>query len=360
MLREAIEGWGTLGTVLWGMIFVAWLVGVGWVLRAERRAWVRSGKGTSALALRILALPILAVCLVVVLVPAYNISGMEALAYFYVGLLILGPIVWFGLHAMAGALLRPRLVFGESFAIAALGLGLVISPFIVATALQRPVYSLMRLANQTDLAMVATDPLAHEWQPLRRFRLGESGELRAQTLRAPNGIRIERLEANVGGWTDTATVTHPYVCRQGEDLHLSWAAGSPPPPLRLYWRDAEDRRRRAEFVVDETAIDAVAVEPFFVDWRDDGFELPFPLQRLRVWLAWHRDRDGYDFRSLDTLQPGESWLQDCVGGGYRRVARAEEGPILALLILALPSPPVEPWRYEVPRPEIAASDAAPR
>lgn len=133
-----------LAMAIWALIFVAWLGAVVWVLRREHRSWQARGKGGSALGLRIASLPILIITVLVVVVPVRSISGMEALFWFYVALATLAPLCWFGLHGLLGRIGRPPLTLAESSEIAGLGVAIVLSPFLVATALQMPVYHLLR------------------------------------------------------------------------------------------------------------------------------------------------------------------------------------------------------------------------
>ena len=354
-LVETIRAQGALGATLWGLAFVLWLGGVIWLLRREHRSWQARGKGGSALGLRFASLPILVITVLVVVLPVRSISGMEALFYFYVALFTLGPLCWFGLHALLGMAGRPRLSVKESSEIAGVGLLLAVSPFLVATALQGPIFYAVHLSGSSMSAVWPQRALAHEVDPMRRFALGDAGELRVQTLRAPSGLRLEKVEAHLDRWTDIGRKAHPYLCRDGESLHLAWPVGSPPPPLQLYWRDAQGATGRSLFAVEEAGIDGAALEPFEIAWRDDGFDLPVPLARMRVWPAWYIHADGPDFQALNPLQPHETHEQDCVMTGYRRVAHASEGPVRAVLILALPSPPIEPWQQAFVRADNASS-----
>ncbi len=336
---------------LWGGAIFIILAGVIWMLRHEKRSFDMRGKGRSWLWMRVLSLPMLGLTGLAIVLPARSISGMEALGVFYIALVTVGPLTWFGLHALAGALLSPRLTRSESMGMAFMGIAVLIVPALAINVLQDPLHSASRLVQRGVLATADAVPLAHEPGALQRFRLGDAGELHAQSLRAPPGVRVERVEAQAGGqWFDTKSSTHTYYCRTGEDLHLAWPAGSPPPPLRLYWRVDGGTLRQAEFRVPASGFEQPQARDFNIGWRDDGIDLPVPLSRWTVQFGWMRGAAEPRYRSLDMLQPGENFENNCVAAGYRRVAWREEGPVAAVLIIYHRTPPAAPLRHEIRRP----------
>ncbi len=335
---------------LWGIAFLLILAALGWALVVEKRVYQARGKGGSWWWLRLLSLPILILTAVAVVVPARSISGMEALAVFYLALFSLGPIIWFGLHWLVGAIVSPRLSGSESITMALTGLALLFVPAAVISMLQGPLFRTSHLLNEHMFTSVERVALAHEVQPIQRLRLGQAGEIYAQTLRAPAGVRIERVDALiVDHWANTKTMTHPYLCRQGDDVHLAWPAGSVPPPLRMFWRDSSNARRQTEFRVDHASAEKMPAKNFMVGWRDDGVDLPVPISRDIVQLGWIRAADHIAYRTLDSLQPGENFDNNCVMTGYRRVAWRDEGPIAALKLRFHPRSPAAPWQYEIMR-----------
>jgi len=240
----AAQTW--LDLVLWGAVGLIMLGGMFWLLRREKRRFDRLGKGRGWVRMRLLALPMLLASAALVVLPARSFPGMEALAYFYIALFTVGPLTWFGLHWLAGTIQSPRFTRGESFSLAFTGLLFLIVPLLVVEMLQRPIFMASHQMQQRALANVDSAPLALEVEPVQRFRLGGVGkssgeiwgEIFTQTLRAPAGIRIERIDRYVGGhWSDTATSTHDFLCRQDQDLHLAWPVESQLDPLRIYWRD---------------------------------------------------------------------------------------------------------------------------
>ena len=334
--------------VLWCVAFVLILAGIGLVLWFERRQYKSLGKTGSWMWLRLCSLPILAMAVLVVWVPARIISGPEALAYFYMALLTLAPITWFGLHITIGSILTTRLTKFESTRMALVGLALLIGPLLVIGMLQGPIFTASHFLNERMFASADHAPFPHEIQPLQHFRLGKTGEIFAQTLLAPAGIRIERVDALFGdSWHDTKNMTHSYFCRQGEDLHITWS-GIPPPPLKVFWNDGDGRRQQAEFRIDSLAAKGVAMKDFVVDWRVDGIDLPVPIHRDNVQLGWVSG-DKLFYRSLNPLQQGESFENDCVVKGYKRVEWQREGPVTGM-ILSFPSSKLgEYWQFEMKR-----------
>jgi hypothetical protein len=335
--------------LMWGGIGLIVLASVFWLLRAEKRRFDQLGKGRGWVRVRLMALPMLLISAALVVLPARSFPGMEALAYFYFALFTVGPLAWFGLHWLVGAMQSPRFSRGESFTLAFTGLLVLFVPLLLAGMLQGPIFMASHQMQQRALAHVDQAPLAFEVMPVQRFRLGAAGEIFSQTLRAPSGIRIERIDRYIGGhWSDMATSTHDFLCRQDQDLHLAWPVASQLDPLRIYWRDGE-RRYQAEYRVDGAGLRNLPVLDFVVGWRHDGIDLPVPLMRDVVQFGWADAPDKLGYRSLSTLQPGENFVDDCVASGYRRVAWQQEGPISGVTLRFRPAPPATAWQAEFRR-----------
>lgn len=345
---------------LWTAVFAVILVGIVLFLRAEKRQYDRRGKGQGWLWMRLLALPMLAATAAAIVVPARSIAGPEALAAFYIALFTLGPLVWFGLHLLAGALQSPRFTRGESTGLAVSGLAILIVPPLIVGMAQGPIFMVSNQMKARGFEQAEQAPLPHTLLPVQRFRLNDAGELYTQTLRTPAGLHIERVSALIGDhWSDTATMTHAYLCRQGDDLHLAWPVGSQLMPLRIHWRDNQNSRYQAEYRVDTASLAALPPQAFTVAWRDDGIDLPVPLARELVQLGWRNAPDALHYRSLHMLQPGETFKNDCVMAGYRRVAWQQEGPIAGVILRFNPPPPTPPWQAEFHREAEMPSPSAP-
>ncbi len=333
---------------LWGIAFLAILAAIVLMLRSEKRQFSAKGKGSSWLWLRLWTLPILILTVVAVLPATRLVSGMEALFYFYVALFTLAPIVWFGSHWVIGSMLKPNLTKSESTSMALMGLLILIGTPIVIGMLQGPLFLVSHRLNERILASVDHAPLPLDPQPSRHFRLGDAGDIYTQTFRAPAGIHIERIEALLGsGWNDTKTMWHAYFCRQGEDLHMAWSNGMPP-PLKLFWHDANGERRQSELRLDPAVSKALPVIDFVVGWRNDGIDLPVPIHRDNIQLGW-RNEGGIYYRPLNPLQKGESFENDCVMKGYNRAEWRTEGPIAAMTLRFQSLGQAETLHYEIER-----------
>lgn len=349
-LQRLFDALTWLDMLLWSLVFLAILVGIVWLLRTEKRQFERRGKGRGWVWMRLLALPMLTVTAAVILVPTRSISGMGALAFFYLALFTLGPLTWFGLHWMAGAMQSPRFTRGESLGLALTGLAILIAPPILVQMAHGPIFMASYQMRENEFAHADQAPLAHMALPGQRFRLGEAGELYTLTLQAPVDIHIERIDSRGSSdWANTATMMHAYFCRQGEDLHLAWPVGSRLAPLRIHWRDSHGRLYQAEFHVDTASLANLPPKAFVVGWRDDGIDLPVPLARYTVQLGWRDAPDRIYYHELNPLQPGESAQNDCVMTGYHRVAWQQEGPIAAVKLRFHPVPPSEAWQVEFMR-----------
>ena len=359
-IQRLFAGPSDVDLFLWGAVFLSILAGIVWVLRDEKRRFQSLGKGRSWLWLRLLYLPFAALTALVVVVPARLVSGPEALAVFYIGLFTVGPLSWFGLHWLAGAMVSPRLTRAESNGVALLGLGIVIGPLLLINWLQGPVFIASHQFNERMMARAERVPLGHLVQPLQRFRLGDAGEIFTQSLKAPAGLRVERVDTAFGDeWFDTRNSMHPTFCRHGDDLHLVWPAGARPPALRIYWHDERGGRRQAEFRADMSNADSLPAQAFQIGWRIDGIDLSAPLSRYIVQLAWPPQGGRLYYRTLDALQVGENSEENCIMPGYRRVAWRDEGPIAGVILRFHPPTPAQAWQYEAQRPSPATGEGGP-
>lgn len=350
IVHRLLAGRTAIDLVLWGIVFLLILAGAGLTLRLEKRRYQAIGKEGSWLWLRLVSLPILLISGLAVWLPAQAISGPMALGFFYLALFTVAPITWFALHRIAGAIVSPRLTKTESDHAALTGLALLVLPLLLVNMLQGSVFKASHHWKKRQFANARQKPLSHEVQPMQRFRLDEHKEIHTQSLLAPPGVRIERIEALLGGnWHDTKTSMHSYYCRQDDDLHLAWPSGSAPPSLRLYWYNDNDELLQADFRIDSAAADRKPVVDFIVGWRSDGIDLPAPISRDNIQLGWADKAGNLIHRSLDTLQPGETFQNNCVMTGYRRTAWQEEGPIATLILRFHPNYPQKPWQHEVKR-----------
>jgi hypothetical protein len=82
----------------------------------------------------------------VVVIPARATSGMEVLAVFYLLLLIVAPVLWFGAHWAVGRLARPQLAFADSarIRIAGVPLAYALALAAIAPTLQSVAWALLR------------------------------------------------------------------------------------------------------------------------------------------------------------------------------------------------------------------------
>ncbi len=337
----------------WGTVLAAIFAAIGLVLFWERRHFRQRGLAGSWLALRLLALLLMLPLTVgVILVPATTISGPEALAYFYLALFSVGPLVWFGGHILCGRLLRPAFTKGQSLFLAFSGSLILFFPAIAISVAQGPIFHASRGIEESAFRMAEQTPLAHRVENLQRFTLPGVGDLHTQSLIAPPGIHVERIDRKIGvGWYDTKGSTRDVFCRDGESLHLMWSAREPAPALRLYWRNPAGKRMQADFAAGLPAEPVGQTRQFEIAFRSDGFDPPVPIPRSRASVAYLLAGEKLFFDLLSPLQPGETFDNDCIMRGYRRVASEREGPPqVVALMFHLPGGGV-PLRAEIRRPE---------
>lgn len=134
-------------TVLLILYAVLCLVALGFLVRWERRKYLRHGKAGAWLSVRLATIPIAMATAALVYLPARSTSGMEALAVFYILLIIAAPIFWFGSHWLVGRFSNPRLLFSESATIAVSPIVLAIALVLLAHKLQPIAWSMLRSAG---------------------------------------------------------------------------------------------------------------------------------------------------------------------------------------------------------------------
>jgi hypothetical protein len=216
--------WGidmSVTDVIWSVLALAALLLVGLALRAERRRFAARGKAGAWLGVRLASLPIGLAAAAAVWLPARAVGGPEALAAFYLLMFSLGPLVYFGLHWLAGRMAAPALSAGESAAIGGSGLLLVILPALLASMASPWVHQLGLGAQQAQRSLAAETPLAHRILDRRRFILPDIGEVLTEHWQAPPGVKVERIEWELGGqYLQTGDSTGSILCRDGEDFHV--------------------------------------------------------------------------------------------------------------------------------------------
>lgn len=120
------------------------LLGFGLLLRAEWRSFHRRGLGAAWWRVRLATIPAGALTAAGVVLPAQAVSGPEALAVFYLLLLAVAPLVWFGVHLAAARLGRPPLSLGDGLRLAALPPAYLLALAALAVPLQPLAWSLLR------------------------------------------------------------------------------------------------------------------------------------------------------------------------------------------------------------------------
>lgn len=312
----------------WARGAVAVLMLVALVLWLEFRYFRRRQQAGAWLALRLVSLLAAPLALFAVLGPTFAVSGMEGLAVFYATLFTLAPLIWFGAHIGAGRLLG--LGRGEGLALSLSGLLLFGLPGAAVFLASGPLEAAAR--HQEDNPPGPGEPLAHAVQPVQRFQVPGVGTVFAQSLIAPPGLRLERLDLRVGElWQDSAGVSQSRFCRQGADLHLLWSSHEPTPWLRLHWTDADGGRHAAAHRPQPQ--DGPAAD-FTVAFREDGFDVaaPVPLYRANFALARGASGGWNHISLLNATQPGEH-PRGCLMPGYQRARWQNEGPVQAVMLV---------------------------
>lgn len=319
----------------------------------ESRLFKKSGRIGSWLALRFVTLLMVPPTVALLVLPARAVSGMEGLAVFYLALFTLAPLLWFGGHILGGRWLRPAIKAGESAALAISAIAICAIP---VTAFQAAQFSLQQAAR--GLAVQKRKgpdarPLAHAAGPVQRFTMPGAGLIFTQSLIAPSGIRLERIDQRFNGpWYETRGVSHPVFCTQGNDIHLMWSTAEPAPQLRLHWTQADGLRVKGEHFPDIAAPGPDDTREFSIDFRADGFDPVVPVPRVRAHIGVLMNNGTIYTNMLNPLQAGETMDNDCLMQGYKRVRWQEEGPVQSVGIMFYPSSGTPPLRGEIVRPGV--------
>ena len=282
----------SLSYVIWGVLALGALLTIGLALRAERRRFAARGKAGAWLWVRLASLPIALLAAGAVILLAGTVSGPEALVAFYLLMFTLGPLIYFGLLWLAGLMATPALSVSESAAIGGSGLLIVILPAMLASMASPWVYQMGQGAQQAQRSLATEAPLAHRILNRQRFLLPDIGEVLTEHWQAPPGIKVERVEWELGGqYLQTGDSTGSILCRDGEDFHVFRHATGPAPRWRMYWRDATDNLHRSDWT--STPPEATALASTLIPlWSQDGVAFPVRIPRnfVTVERSWATGR----------------------------------------------------------------------
>jgi hypothetical protein len=314
--------------LIWGVLALLVAMAVLAVLLRERRRYAERGKAGAWWFVRLATLPIVAAAAVAVVLLARAVGGQEALAAFYLLAFTVGPLVYFGLHWLAGVL--AGLARRDALAIGFSGLLMVLVPALLANLAQPWVFQLSRAIGGTGtapgarLAPGAVRPLPHQVVEQRRFSVPEIGEVWTERWRAPAGVRVERIEFEVRGQhVEVDGANSNYLCRDGEDVHVFWHGGVAPARWRMHWRDANGERAYSDWTLSPPNGAAVAFAP---EWLPDGVALPVRVPGSLVTYQWMRENGREDSRLALEPRPGAVASTDCVQA-MRRPVTADQPQI---------------------------------
>jgi hypothetical protein len=265
--------------IIWGVLALGALLTIGLALRAERQRFAAPGKAGAWLWVRLTSLPIALLAAAAVILLARTVSGPEALAAFYLLMFTLGPLIYFGLHWLAGRMATPTLSVSESAAIGGSGLLIVILPAMLASMASPWVFQLEQGVQQAQRSLATETLLAHHIQNRQRFLLPDIGEVLTEHWQAPPGVKVERIEWELGGqYLQAGDSTGSILCRDGEDFHVFRHATGPAPRWRMYWRDATNSLHRSDWT--STLPEATALASTLIPvWSQDGVAFPVRIPR---------------------------------------------------------------------------------
>jgi hypothetical protein len=338
-LNDLFGGMPPTVLAIWGVFVLVMVFGVLAAVLYERRRYAARNKAGAWLFTRFTTLPIAAVTAAAVILPSRAVGGPEALAAFYLLLLIAGPLVYFGLHLFAGYL--AGLERKDSLAIALSGLLMALVPVLLAGQSQRWVFDLARAIDGSDGAAGSKfsrgekKPLLHQVVEQQRFSVLDIGEVWTERWQAPAGVRVERVELEVRGqYVEVDSASSNYLCFNGADVHVFWHGAVAPARWRLHWRGADEVRAYSDWTMGAPAAAAVDFTP---EWLGDGFALPVRVPSGMVTYKWMRENGSEDSNSVlgPRLEAGQRAA--CVQTFRRPVSTAQ--PQISSLGIRL-------WRFD--------------
>jgi hypothetical protein len=258
--------------LIWSVMALLAMVAIGLFVRAERRRFAARGLAGPWLRVRLASVPIALLAAGAVWLTARAVRGPEALAAFYLLMFTLGPAIYFGLLWLAGRLTVPALAARDAAGIGVSGLLMVILPAMLASAFAPWVQQGALGVQQAGRDLAAEAPAPHRIVHGGRYALPDIGDVLVEHWQAPPGIRVERIEWELGGqYLQADDGTGSILCRDGDDVHVFRRADDPAPRWRLYWRDATDELQRSDWTSSPVAAPAQDLLPV---WTTHGFELP--------------------------------------------------------------------------------------
>ncbi|MBL8379317.1 MAG: hypothetical protein JNM79_15720 [Burkholderiales bacterium] len=253
------------------------------VLLLESQYFRRTRRVGSWAVLRLVSLVMAPLTFAAIVMPARAVSGMEGLAVFYACLLTVGPLLWFGSHLLCAKRLRPAVSEVEAVVLACIALAIVALPVIGFRFAEESIREAARgLSGRPTPGASAP---AHRATPVVRRSLPGAGVVFTQSLIAPPGVILERVERRHNGpWYDAMGVTNNDFCRHGQDLHLMWSAEEAAPELRLHWRNAAGQPQAGEHLARGVPLPEGGDRPFAIAARPDGIDPEAPIPRSRVFF----------------------------------------------------------------------------
>lgn len=301
------------------------------VLWLEHRLMRAQGKAGSWLVVRVASWVAGPMAALAVVLPARSVSGLEGLAVFYALLFTVAPLIWLGVHLGLGTRLRPALTFGEAVGLSLSGLVVLVLPALALYQALEPLEKAARHLQDNPRNPGPAVPLAHAVQPMLRFNMPTVGDVFSQSLLAPTGLRLERVDERVGErWEDMSGRDHPRYCLNGADLHVFWAAMEGAPHLRLHWVDADGHRAVASHLPDTASAQTAS---FDTALHHNGFDLAVPVPRNRLSFSISANAaDAANYVSLLNVTHGGARHDSCVMPGYRWARGPQDSPVSAVAI----------------------------
>lgn len=338
-LGMMIRGMPPTLKMIWGVFALLAMAAVLIAVRHERRRFVARNKAGAWLFVRLASVPIALAGAATVLIPAHAIGGPEALAYFYVLAITAGPLVYFGLHALAGRLVG--LARKDALSIALSGIVMILAPVLLSNLLQPWAFVLARAVDGNAASFGSgfspgpERPPVHQVLDQRRFVLPEIGEVWTERWQAPAGVHIERVELEVNGqYVAVDGASSNYLCKVGEEVHVFWHGAVAAAHWRVHWRGLDQQLVHSKWTMTPPATAAIDFAP---EWLADGLVLPVNVPSSMLTYRWLRQDGREDSGSALDDRNGSGETAPCVIA-LRRPVTAEQVQIVGMSIRL--------WRFD--------------
>ncbi len=279
--------------VRWGYpvtlsIFSAALFAVvaGKILLVQWRHHRKKGRVFSWIVLHLLSVPLALAAYYASQIPAFGVEGMGALGIAMIGMVTIGPLVYFCGHIAVGKLIAggPGFSAAESMAVALASLVIAGGGAVLYGTAGKAFHDGRIAARRAGIEQATTADGVYAQAAVRRFFLPDKEEMAYVRFRKTAPARLERVDLVYGGRTLANAFYRAFTvgCICGGEIRLAYLLQdeAAPPIVRYYWR----RENGHAIYVSELAPDISGAkrEAFVVENAAGHIRLPVSVSTLNI------------------------------------------------------------------------------